>query len=251
MSTVMTTIAAEVPTQPRQRFVIPTWLREPLVHFAVLGGLLFGVDHVLATRAGDPHVILIDAAVDRDAIEVFRAARGRAPTADELFALRRVWLDNEVLYREGLALGLDRGDNSIRERIIFKSLSMIEAGIKAPPIDEAKLRAWFEARRAKYDEPARYDFEEAIVTGDRSESAVQGFVATLNAGLPGADVHADLRVFTNRPHENIVQSYGADFAAALEAAPVGEWRALSSRGGVRAVRLRSATAAKPASFDDL
>src|SRR3954471_4391705 len=167
-----------LPSSTRQRFVIPSWLREPLLHFAVLGGVLFGADHFISSKAGDPHTIAIGADVDKNATEVFRAARGRAPTADELFALRRVWLDNEVLYREGLALGLDRGDNSIRERIIFKSLSMIEAGIKAPPIDEAKLRAWFEARRAKYDEPARYDFEEAIVTGDRSESAVQAFVAT-------------------------------------------------------------------------
>jgi len=240
-----------IPTQTRQRFVIPSWMREPLLHFAVLGGVLFGVDHALARRAGDPHTITIGADVDKQAIDVFRQARGRAPNADELYALRRVWLDNEVLYREGLALGLDRGDNSIRERIIFKSLSMIEAGVKPPPIDEATLRVWFESHRAKYDEPARFDFEEAVVVGDRSESAVRGFVAGLNSGDPGSDVRADLRVFTNRPHENIVQSYGADFAAALEASPVGEWRALSSKNGTRAVRLKLSTAAKPASFDDL
>jgi hypothetical protein len=239
------------PTQTRQRFVIPSWLREPLLHFAVLGGLLFGVDHLLARRAGDPHTITIGAEVDKQAIDVFRQARGRAPNADELYALRRVWLDNEVLYREGLALGLDRGDTSIRERIIFKSLSMIEAGVKPPPIDAATLRAWFDSHRAKYDEPARFDFEEAVVVGDRSESAVHAFVDGLNSGDPGSDVRADLRVFTNRPHENIVQSYGADFASALEASPVGEWRALAAKDGTRAVRLKLATPAKPASFDDL
>jgi hypothetical protein len=226
-------------------------MREPLLHFAVLGGLLFGVDLALARRAGDPHTITIGADVDKQAIDVFRQARGREPNADELYALRRVWLDNEVLYREGLALGLDRGDTSIRERIIFKSLSMIEAGIKPPPIDEAALRAWFESHRAKYDEPARLDFEEAVVAGDRSESAVRAFVGALNSGDPGSDVRADLRVFANRPHENIVQSYGADFASALEASPVGEWRALASKTGTRAVRLKLATPAKPASFDDL
>jgi hypothetical protein len=228
-------------------------MREPLVHFAVLGGLLFGVDHFISSRAGDPHTIVIGADVDKSAIDVFRAARGRAPDRNELFALRRVWLDNEVLYREGLALGLDRGDNSIRERIIFKSLSMIEAGLKTPPVDAAQLRAWFEAHRSKYDEPGRFDFEEAEVVGDRSESAVQSFVASLNAGLPESpgDVRADLRVFTNRPHENLVQSYGAEFATALESAPAGEWRTLPSTGGLRAVRLKSTTPAKPAAFEDL
>lgn len=250
MSSVAPLTEATVPSEARQRFVMPSWMREPLLHFAVLGGLLFGVDHFLAVQKGDPHTITIGADVDKHAIDVFKEARGHAPNADELYALRRVWLDNEVLYREGLALGLDRGDNSIRERVIFKSLSMIEAGLKTPPIDEATLRAWFEAHRSRYDEPARFDFEEAIVTGDRSESAVQGFVSSLNAGAPG-EARADLRVFTNRPHENIVQSYGADFANALESSPVGEWRMLNSKGGARAVRLKVATPAKPASFDEL
>src|SRR5213078_4228202 len=100
---------------------------------------------------------------------------------------------------------------------------MIEAGLKLPPVDEATLRTWFDAHRAKYDEPARFDFEEALVAGDRSEGAVQAFVSALNSGASADGTRADLRVFTNRPHENIVQSYGADFASALEAAPVGEW----------------------------
>src|SRR5262245_57610604 len=165
MSSVAPLSEASNPSETRQRFVIPTWLREPLVHFAVLGGLLFAVDHYLFSKAGDPHTIVISPDVDKQAIDVFRQARGREPNADELFALRRVWLDNEVLFREGMALGLDRGDTSIRDRVIFKSLSMIETGLKLPPVDEATLRAWFESHRAKYDEPARFDFEEAVVVG--------------------------------------------------------------------------------------
>src|SRR3954471_3764028 len=239
-----------LPSSTRQRFVIPSWLREPLLHFAVLGGVLFGADHFISSKAGDPHTIAIGADVDKNATDVFRAARGRAPDAGELYALRRVWLDNEVLYREGLALGLDRGDNSIRERVIFKSLSMIEAGLKLPPIDEPQLRTWFEAHRARYDEPARYDFEEAVIVGDRSAGAVQEAVSLLNSGTPG-DVRADLRVLSDRQHENIVQSYGAEFATALESAPAGEWRAITAKGGTRAVRLKAAVPAKPASFDDL
>ena len=76
------------------------------------------------------------------------------------------------------------------------------------------LREWFESNREKYDEPARFDFEEAVLAGDRSEAAVRAFAQALNAGTPG-DVEAGLRVFTARPHDNIVQSYGAEFAAAL------------------------------------
>ena len=232
----------------RMHFRAAPWMREPLLHFVLLGALLFGADHVLASRAGDPHTIVVGADVDRQAIATFTEARGHAPNEAELYALRRVWLDNEVLYREGIALGLDKGDNAIRERVIFKALSVVDAGVKLPTVDESTLRAWFEEHREKYDEPARFDFEEGVLAGNRSDGAVHAFVQGLNAGAPG-EVEADLRVFTARPVGNIEQSYGQEFAAALATAPAGEWQALPSKEGLRAIRLKSATPAKPADFE--
>jgi PPIC-type PPIASE domain len=227
---------------------IPPWMREPLLHFVLLGGVLFAIDGFIAAREDDPRTIVVDASVDREAIQVFKDARGREPSEEELYALRRVWLDNEVLYREGLALELDRGDKAIRERVIFKALSVVDAGVKLPAFDDAVLREWFERNRAKYDQPARYDFQEAVLSGNRNEAAVRAFVAALNAGAPG-DAEAGLRVFTDRPHANLVQSYGAEFAAALEVAPQGEWRAITSKDGLRAIRLHSIAPPQPADFD--
>ena len=231
------------------RAAIPRWLREPLLHFIILGGVLFAADHFIVSRNDDPRVIVIDADVDARAREVFKQARGHDPSADELYALRRVFIENEVLYREGLSLQLDKGDDMIRERVIFKQLSVIDAGTKLPLWDDKVLREWFEKNRAKYDEPARYDFQEAILVGDKSENAVRAFVGALNAGTPGADAKADLRLFKNRPRENLVQSYGVEFATALDASPVGEWRALATKDGWRAMRLESISKPRPADFD--
>ncbi|WP_431047462.1 peptidyl-prolyl cis-trans isomerase [Roseateles sp. L2-2] len=234
----------------------PAWTREPLLHFLLLGGVLFGVDHVLVSRADDPMRIVVGAEVDAEATQVFTASRGRAPDAKELAALRQVWLDNEVLYREGLALQLDKGDTAIRERVIFKSLSMIDAGVKLPPADDAHLRGWFESHREKYDDPARFDFEEAVLPGDADEAALRAFAAKLNAGTPGtSDAGAGLRVFKGRPHANLVQSYGADFAKAIESSTVGEWRVFRTvEGGHpawRAMRLVSTSPARPGDFNVL
>ncbi|MBX9964626.1 MAG: peptidyl-prolyl cis-trans isomerase [Burkholderiales bacterium] len=232
------------------RMRYPNWLREPLLHFVLLGGLLFAVDHLVSGRSDDPRTITVDAKVDGEARQVFKAARGREPNEEELYALRRVWLDNEVLYREGLALQVDKGDTAIRDRVIFKALSVIDAGLKLPPVNEKVLREWFESNRAKYDEPARYDFEEAVLAGEVSESDLRAFAANLNAGNPG-DANASLRVFKGRPRANLVQSYGEEFAKALEASPVGEWRVLSTSGGLRVLRLQAIVPAKPAAFESL
>src|SRR5437868_2053247 len=89
---------AESATSPRPAPPWPGWLREPLLHFVVLGGMLFAVDHYLVSKVDDPHRIVLGAEVDQEARETFKASRGREPNAAELEALRHVWLDNEVLY---------------------------------------------------------------------------------------------------------------------------------------------------------
>jgi hypothetical protein len=231
--------------QPRS-----SWLREPLLHFAIAGGLLFAVDHFLVGRADDPHTIVVGADVDSEATETFESARGRKPNAEELEALHRVWLDNEVLYREGLALQVDKGDTAIRERVIFKALSVVDANVKLPAVDDNVLRKWFESHREKYEEPARYDFDEAALSGDSSEGAVRDFVQALNGGMPG-DAKAGLRVYKGRPQANLVQSYGSELADALAKAQPGQWQALRTRDGWRAMRLNSVLAPKPVAFDTL
>jgi hypothetical protein len=242
--------AADPVAPPRSAVSSSSWLREPLLHFVVLGGLLFGLDHVLIGRKEDPHTIVVGPEVDREARDTFQAARGREPSRDELEALRRVWLDNEVLYREGLAMQVDKGDTAIRERVIFKALSVIDSNVKLPAVDDNVLRTWFEGHRDKYDEPARYDFEEAALSGDGSEGAVRAFVEELNGGTPG-DAKAGLRVFKARPWANLVQSYGPQLAGALVASPPGQWQALQTRDGWRAMRLDSVTPPRPAAFQAL
>ncbi len=172
---------------------------------------------------------------------MFESARGHKPNAAELKALRQVWLDNEVLYREGLALGLDKGDTTIRERVIFKALSMVDSNTKRPEFDDKVVREWFEKNRSRYDIPQRFNFQEAVIAGETSEATVRSFVSALNSGTT-PEVQAGLRVFKDRPHDNIVQSYGEEFATALESSPAGEWRALQTKSGWRAMRLESIVA---------
>lgn len=249
----MTTAARpSVPTRtqpeaaPRMPGALSRWLREPLLHFVLIGAALFAVDHWLVSQADDPRTIVITREVDDEARGLFKASRGREPNEAELKALRQAWLDNEVLYREGLAMQVDRGDKAMRERVIFKALSVVEADVKQPPFDEKTLKDYFEANRPKYDEPGRYDFQEAVLT-DTSEAAARAFADALNAGTPG-HTEAGLRVFKGRPHANLVDTYGPEFAKLLEAGPVGSWRAMPTRDGWRVMRLDATTAAKPADF---
>ena len=222
-------------------------LREPLIHFLILGALLFWLDAALNGGGDDPRTIVIDGRVDAEARQLFYASRGREPTDNELRTLRKAWLDNEVLYREGIALQVDRGDPTIRDRIIFKALSIIETNIATPEADDKILATWFESNRARYDEPMRYDFNEAVISGERSEDAARAFAAALGHD-ESVSAQASLRVFKARPRDNIVQSYGESFALALEKAPPGEWFAAPTESGWRTVQVEKITPARPADY---
>jgi hypothetical protein len=226
------TLLRDRPSATRTGF----WLSEPLVHFIALGALLFALDHFLVARADDPHTIVVSGEVNKELTQMFAESRNRQPTPEELKALQKVWLDNEVLYREGLANGLDRGDQMLRDRIIFKSMGLIESAVKVRAPDNKVLESWFQQHRDKYDEVPRVSFEEAALSGDNSEAEVQAFVTALNAGTPG-DAKAGLRVFKARPLSSIDQAYGADFAKSLQALPLNRWTALQTRDGWRAMRV--------------
>ncbi len=202
-------------------------IKEPLVHFVLLGAIIFVADYLISSRQDDPKTIVITQEIDKEAKTIFRSAIGREPTAAEVKTLRERWVDNEVLYREGLALRVDQGDSAIRERVIFKSLSIMQANLALPKIDERGLQEWFEKNRQNYDEPPRIDFLEAVLIGDKSPEAVNAFIAALTKGIQ-TETQSGVRIFKGRPLNSLVTSYGTAFTDALEQVPIGEWRALKS-----------------------
>ena len=233
----------------------PVWLRralrEPLTHFIVLGALIFTADHWVLVQRGNPQEIVITKETYAEARNAFVGGMKREPTGAELKVLTDRWVDNEVLYREGLALGMDRGDQAMKDRVVFKVLSTAQAGLALPKIDEAGLRAWFATRRDRYDLPARFSFEEAVLSaGDATPEKLQKFVLALNSEQT-PDIEGSLRIFKDRPKPNLVQSYVAPFADALEKSSVGGWVVLPSQEGSRAIRLTAFTPGRAASYDEM
>jgi hypothetical protein len=231
---------------------LPQWgwrqlLAEPLLHFLILGGALFAADHALLASRGDPSRIEVADSTYLEARTMFADQMKRDPAPADMKVLIDRWIDNEVLYREAVAMALDKGDPAIRERVIFKSLNVVQSALSLPAYDESTLEQWFEAHRSRYDTPLRFDFLEAEVTSDRSEDKLRVFVDSLN-GKGRSDTDSSLAVFKDRPRTNIEQSYGAEFAQALEKARPGEWMLLPSAIGLRVVRVQAVKPGVPADY---
>jgi hypothetical protein len=102
------------------------WLRKPPVHFVVIGAALFALQTWLRTPPAPEK-----AAIRRDPIVItaaqiegiranFTRQTGLAPTPEDEVALIEDAIEDELLYREALARGLDRGDRSVSWRLTEK-----------------------------------------------------------------------------------------------------------------------------------
>src|SRR5262245_45510575 len=98
------------------------WLREPLLHFLLIGLVLFAITRALNPPGQRRNSYRIELTVDdlRQAEIIFASKWRRQPTAQELAGLIETKVREEILYREALALGLDKEDTIVKRRMAQK-----------------------------------------------------------------------------------------------------------------------------------
>ena len=224
--------------------------QEPLLIFAAIAVFIFLGDQMIALTKTDPKAIVITSQLRNDLKQIYANSFKRDPSARDMQILIDRCVDNEVLYREGLALGLDKGDDSIRERVIFKTLSVTQAEVNLPNPDENFLKNWFNEHQDQYNEPTQLNFEEAVVFGKPNPMEIKNFVLALN-GKGKSSIDSNLEIFKDRPRFTIVDGYGEEFTKSLEQLPRNEWSALESTAGTRIVRLVSVKQGQKANFEQL
>src|SRR5262245_29611607 len=141
--------------------VLVRCLREPLVVFLLVGGALFGLYRCVAPVREDERRVVVSAEVIRGLRAEHERRSGAPPTAAEVVER---YVEAEVLYREALLRGLDRGDVIVRRRLVQKMEFLTEAeadgdGDERAP-DEAALAVWLAAHRADYARPERVTIEQ-------------------------------------------------------------------------------------------
>ena len=138
--------------------------KEPLLHFLMIGAMLFAVYALLggAGRAAKPRLVVTGGQIDQLAAAYAKAWR-RPPTDGELKGLLDDWLTEEIVVREALAKGLDRNDPVIRRRLRQKFDVMAEEqGSAANPTD-ADLRTYLIAHADRFATPMLMSFQQIVL----------------------------------------------------------------------------------------
>ena len=221
-------------------------LREPLVHFAILGALIFAL-FGNATSADERRIVIDAARVERIAGQYAQNFR-RAPSAAELDALIRDDVKEEVYYREALRLGLDRDDEVVRRRMRVKMETFGDTAEDIAAPDDATLQRWLAAHPQRFAGEATYAFDQRYLGTDAAGALAA--LSELRAGrdFAGAAIPLPAR-FEAIGAGEAAGLFGDEFAAALDRLPPGKWSGPVGSGlGQHLVRVRERHPAAPPSL---
>lgn len=232
----------------RQRSRLAAAFGEPLLQFLVIGLVLFLIDARLHPPVKEDRTIVVTRQMRNAIIENYDEDHARKPTDAEIKATIDNWVAEEILYREGRALGLDLGDPTIRDRIVYKLKVMLGEESKARDPSPADLADWFAKNHARYDEPDRLTF---LATAPVSEAQARKELADIKALRESSDLQAQTRVFVDRPRAATGQVFGEAFAAALDRAPIGQWEVVQSTAGWHVVRLDARKPGRSVTLEDI
>lgn len=218
--------------------------REPLVHFLLIGLVIFlayaGLNEPVEDTATDAQ---IEVTVDDVSAMVaqFEKAWRRVPTREELDALIDARVRESILVREALALSMDRGDAVINQRLSQKMTFLMESAARANPPSDENLRAYFRENEDKYRSRPLIAFEHVYFGDTLDQGEVDAALAALANG-------ADPTAFGKRtmmpprippsPPNAIDGAFGRGFFETLDRTEPGKWTGPVQSGfGYHAVRV--------------
>jgi len=223
-------------------------LREPLVHFILLGALVFAANTFLRGEPRDEDIYVSVAEIERMAA-IMAAEKKRLPDEQEIAGLVASHVREEALYREALRLGLNDGDTIIRRRLAQKMQFMVNDLADPDLPSDAELKAWFQARAEQFAEPETRSFTHVYFSPDSRTSTLEGDAA---AGLAALQAGADWkqtgdpfmlqRQYGGLSESDTAKLFGNTFAAAVFALEGEGWQGpVGSAFGLHLLRIDSRT----------
>jgi peptidyl-prolyl cis-trans isomerase C len=232
-------------------------LREPLLHFVVIGAVLFAVTALREQSSGQSEIRITAGEVEQLA-KFWETQAQRRPTTEEMQALIDERIDEEVLAREAVQLGLDRDDVIIRRRLAQKMAFVSDDLAAVAEPSEAELREFFAANRESYAAPDLYALRHVYFNPDRHtalDAAAQRALQRLKRGVNPDEVGDPFmlpRELADVSRDDIQRDFGSMFADAVSGSAPGTWSGpVRSPFGVHLVKLESHTPRSVPNFEDV
>lgn len=240
------------------------WLREPLLHFLVAGGLMFGA-YAWLNAGGEengPGAVRITPAEVNWLKENWTRQWMRPPSDDELRGLLTGYLKEVLLAREAMEIGLDEDDTIIRRRLAQKMEFLVQDTLHKAEPSEEELRVFYHEERERFQTPVRVSFSHIYFNRERrgEETTTDARAALLRlSDLVLEQDPAELGdrflgqyEFVAADEQTVASTLGPAFAAQVFAATPGTWTGpLDSGFGVHLIRVTDRQASQQREFADV
>jgi peptidyl-prolyl cis-trans isomerase C len=235
-------------------------LRLPLLQFAILGVLLFGLYAAFGDKQeAESKEIVITAQQIELLASMWAKQWRRPPTPQEMQGLIQSFIREEVLYREALAMGLDRDDTVVRRRLAQKIEFLAQDLATQGEPGDAELRTYFEQNPEDFEVPATVTFTHVYLNVDqRGEDAVEDaerILAELRAGTDPDELGDRFMLqsrYTDLTQQGVARNFGSQFAEAVFELQPGDWRGpIQSGYGMHLVRIEGREEAYLPPFEEV
>jgi peptidyl-prolyl cis-trans isomerase C len=248
---------------PNHKIIL--WLREPLLQFLLIGLVLFAGYAILQKRSGVPSSKQISLTLDdlRQIDVYFESQWHRAPTPQEFTSLVESKVREEVLYREALAMGLDKDDTIVKRRMAQKMQFLAEDVANSHEPTTAELKAWYEKNGQRFALPSRAAFRHLYFSPDRrgpkahddaanALTKIAGHPADSKAAAALADPFMFKDYYGDSSGEQLAKDFGPEFATALFQLKPGSWQGpIESGYGWHLVFIDSITPGRIPAFEEV
>ncbi|MFL6575688.1 MAG: peptidyl-prolyl cis-trans isomerase [Povalibacter sp.] len=218
-------------------------LREPLLHFFLIGLALFGLYGWLKSNVpSSPNEIVVSQGQIQSLQIQFERVWRRPASKEELQGLIDNWIREEVFYREGIAMALDRDDPIVRRRVGQK-LEFILDSAEPPSPTDAELQAWLDAHPGEYEIEPVYSLKQVFFDPQRHGEKLDGEIATALRGLrSGKFIEGDPTLLPAQMNaarkSEMIQVFGKELVDRLQTLPIGSWQGpIHSDFGVHLIQL--------------
>jgi peptidyl-prolyl cis-trans isomerase C len=252
-------------SEPPARQGIRRWLREPLLHFALIGAALFGLHSLVAPQRPHSPGSRIELTPDdvRQMDIAWQSKWQRSPTPAEWRDLIEEKVREEVLYREAVAMGLDQDDVIVRRRMGQKLEFLIEDVSDLPRPTTAELKAWFGRNASQFALPGKVTFchvyflpnepvGQAAARAARASAILKGRTSCNSADLASlGDRFPEQDYYAERTPDEVAGIFGTQFAADLFKLRPGHWEGPIQSGlGSHLVLIESLAPNRLPAFDE-
>ena len=248
----------------RSRSLLKRLMREPLVHFILIGFSLFVIYSLITPGTSTSSSKRIELTQD-DLTQLklsWAAQWQRPPTTNELRGLIDEKLQKEILYREGIALGLDQNDEIIKRRMAQKMEFLAEDVSSLSEPSSAELKAWFEQNSARFTLPGLLTFRHFYFSPDKrgaktqadAEQALEKLAGNLSDAQKSAlgDKFMFQDYYADSSLEQIAKTFGTQFSEAIFKLAPGRWHGPIESGlGWHLVWIEAVTPGRVPDFDEV